>query len=212
MKILLAIDDSKFSEAATQAVIAQYQRQGTEIKVLHVVDLTLPIPTSSAAGFRRESLKHGAELVQRTEQLLVKAGYKVLTAVEEGDPRSKILDDAAHWNADLVILGSHGRTGVNRFLMGSVSEAVAHHASCSVQIVRIPAEPRHRSVRSNEIRKDVDIYRGRARQQTLTEPKRRKRVCNICGKPSGNSICPTCADKIRAEALARKKREDKGEE
>jgi len=42
--------------------------------------------------------------------------------------------------------------------------------------------------------------------------KQRRRVCNVCGQPSGPTICPACSDRIRAEALARKKREDKGEE
>jgi hypothetical protein len=42
--------------------------------------------------------------------------------------------------------------------------------------------------------------------------KQPRRVCNVCGKPSGPTICPMCSDRIRAEALARKKREDKGEE
>lgn len=125
----------KFRKLPRRRLSRNTSRRGTEIKVLHVVDLPLPMPTSYAAGFRQESLKHGEELVQRTEQLLVKTGYKVLTAVEEGDPRFKILDHAARWNADLVILGSHGRKGVNRFLMGSVSEAVARHASCSVQTI-----------------------------------------------------------------------------
>jgi nucleotide-binding universal stress UspA family protein len=213
MKVLLAIDDSKFSEAAAQAVIAQHQPQGTEVKVLHVVDLALPIPTSYAAGFRQESLKRGEELVRRTEQLLAKAGYKVLTAVEEGDPRSKIVDHATRWNADLIVLGSHGRKGLDRLLMGSVAEFVSRHAACSVQIVRIPPEaPRHLSVSSNERRKDVGVPGGRTQTPTVMQTKRRKQVCSVCGKPSGNSICPTCADKIRAEAVARKKREDKGEE
>jgi hypothetical protein len=43
-------------------------------------------------------------------------------------------------------------------------------------------------------------------------PKQRKQVCSVCGKPSGSNICGTCSDRIRAEALARKRREDKGEE
>ena len=63
MRLLLAIDDSKFSEAATKAVIAQCQPQGTEVKVLNVVDLAIPIPTSDAGGFRELSLKHGQEVV-----------------------------------------------------------------------------------------------------------------------------------------------------
>jgi nucleotide-binding universal stress UspA family protein len=138
MKIVLAIDESRFSEAATKAVIAQYQPHGTEVKVLNVVDLPLPIPTSDAAGFRELSLKHGHELVQRAEHLLSKAGYKTQTAVEEGDPKSKIIDQAKKWKADLIVMGSHGRKGVNRFLVGSVAETVSRHASCSVEIVRIP--------------------------------------------------------------------------
>ena|SRR5579864_4512260 len=138
MKIVLAIDESRFSEAATQAVIAQYQQQGTEVKVLNVVDLPLPIPTSDAAAFRELSLKHGQELVQRAERLLSKAGYKTQIAVEEGDPKSKIIDQAKKWKADLIVMGSHGRKGINRFLVGSVAEVVSRHASCSVEIVRIP--------------------------------------------------------------------------
>lgn len=138
MKVLLATDGSKFSQAATQAIISQWRQQGTEVKVLNVVDLPLLIPTLYAAEFREESLKHGEELVRQAEQPLTKAGYKVETAVEEGDPKSKIVEDAARWKADLIILGSHGRRGMERFLMGSVSDAVARHAPCSVQVVRIP--------------------------------------------------------------------------
>ena len=138
MRLLLAIDDSKFSEAATQAVIAQFQPQGTEVKVVNVVDLAIPIPTSDAAGFRQESLKHGQEVVRRAEQMLNRAGYIVQTAVEEGDPRSKIIDQATQWNAELIVVGSHGRKGLDRFLMGSVAEGIVHHAPCSVEIVRTP--------------------------------------------------------------------------
>jgi len=138
MKLLLAIDDSKFSEAATQAVIAQFQPQGTEVKVLSVVDLLLPIPTSDAAGYRELSLKHGQELVQKAERLLSNAGFKTQIAVQEGDPTSKIIDQATQWKADLILMGSHGRKGLSRFLMGSVAQNVSRHASCSVQIVRMP--------------------------------------------------------------------------
>jgi len=138
MKLLLAIDGSRFSEAATQAVIAQYQPQGTEIKVLNVVDLPIPIPTSYGAGFRELSLKHGQEVVHHAESLLSKAGFKTETVVEEGYPSSKIIDQAKRWKADAIVMGSHGRKGVDRFLMGSVAETVSRHASCSVEIVRIP--------------------------------------------------------------------------
>jgi nucleotide-binding universal stress UspA family protein len=57
-------------------------------------------------------------------------------AIELGEPRTMILDTAKTWGADLIVLGSHGRRGMDRFLMGSVSEAVAIHAHCSVEVVR----------------------------------------------------------------------------
>jgi nucleotide-binding universal stress UspA family protein len=137
MKILLATDGSKFSEAAIQAVISQCRPQATEVRVLNVVDLPLPIPTLYAAEFREESLENGKDLVRQAEERLTKAGYKVQTAVDEGDPKSKIVEDAASWHADLIVLGSHGRKGMDRFLMGSVSDAVSRHAPCSVEVVRI---------------------------------------------------------------------------
>jgi len=63
------------------------------------------------------------------------------TAVREGDPRSAIVDEADEWGADLVVIGSHGRTGVTRWLLGSVAGAIVSHAPCSVEVVR-RREPR----------------------------------------------------------------------
>jgi len=136
MKILLATDGSKCSEAAIQAVISQCRPEETEVKVLNVVDLPVLIPTLYAAEFREASLENGQDLVRQAEDRLTKAGYKVEKAVEEGDPKAKIVEDAASWHADLIVLGSHGRKGIDRFLMGSVSEAVSRHAPCSVEVVR----------------------------------------------------------------------------
>jgi len=85
-----------------------------------------------------ESQKQNAEaLVLKAAELLRARGLKVVATLEEGDPKSKILDVAEEWRADLIVVGSHGRRGFERFLMGSVSDAVARHAKCSVQIVRI---------------------------------------------------------------------------
>jgi hypothetical protein len=64
------------------------------------------------------------------------------------------------------------------------------------------------------IRSQAPVAAAAAQDKTKTSPKpakQRRSVCNVCGK-SGPSICPTCSDRIRAEALVRKKREDKGEE
>jgi nucleotide-binding universal stress UspA family protein len=143
MKILLAVDDSKFSEAATQALIRQMKPNGAEVCVMHVVEPLLLMPDfrpgtieelqASEERFR----KRGEELTARAAEQLRAAGYKAHTVVKEGDTRAEIIDYAAHWGADLIVLGSHGWKGLDRFLMGSVAEYVSRHAKCSVQIVRI---------------------------------------------------------------------------
>ncbi len=78
------------------------------------------------------------DLVKNAAERLRSAGFDASTSVREGDPKMVILDCATEWRADLIVVGSHGRKGVTRFLLGSVSEAVARHAYCSVEIVRLP--------------------------------------------------------------------------
>ena len=144
MKILLAIDDSKFSEAAIEAVIRQATPQETEVKVLHVIEPIPIYPNGQAWGYGpeasqvlKEQRNEAEELVARAGQTLREKNFKVMTAIEEGNPKEVIIDSAAEWHADLIVVGSHGRKGLDRFFMGSVSDAVARHAHCSVQIVRV---------------------------------------------------------------------------
>jgi nucleotide-binding universal stress UspA family protein len=144
LKILLAIDDSKFSQAATEVVATQAKPQGTEVRVLHVIEPIPIYPDGQAWGyggseFTAGQRKEAEELVARAAQRMREAGFQVTTAIEAGNPKVVIIDSAAEWAADLIILGSHGRKGLDRFLIGSVSEAVARHARCSVQIVRLPS-------------------------------------------------------------------------
>jgi nucleotide-binding universal stress UspA family protein len=146
MKILLAVDDSKHSEAAAQAVLAQGLPQDTEVTVLHVVEpMPLLVAREMAAyepkleAARRAQLDEAEALVGRTAERLRSKGWKVTTAVKEGDPKSEIIDLASSWHADLIVMGSHGKKGINRFLLGSVSDAVVRHAHCSVELVRLPS-------------------------------------------------------------------------
>ena len=136
MKVLLAVDESRYSESAAEALVQQIPPEKAEVCIFHAVDLQLPIPTSDAEAFRQESMRQGNELAHRIERFLKKAGYKTQTVVQEGYPKSLIVDYAARWGADLIVVGTHGRKGVNRFLMGSVAESVSRHAPCSVLVVR----------------------------------------------------------------------------
>ena len=84
--------------------------------------------------------KRLAELIQRLQPQIEQASRVDDVTLGEttalGEPRAVILDTAKEWEADLIVLGSHGKRGVDRFLLGSVSEAVAIHAPCSVRVVR----------------------------------------------------------------------------
>jgi nucleotide-binding universal stress UspA family protein len=146
MKILLAIDDSKFSEAAIQAVIARANSKDTEVRVLHVVEPPSLLVAREIGGNDQaleavwgEETKEAQALVTKTSETLRSHGLKATAAVHQGDPKSVIIDAAEEWHADLIVIGSHGRKALDRFLMGSVSEAIARHAHCSVEIVRIPS-------------------------------------------------------------------------
>ena len=79
----------------------------------------------------------------------------VTTDVLSGSPKRVILEDAEAFGADLIVVGSHGHGMLDRFLLGSVSQAVALHATCSVEIVRIP------KTQSSSIDEDAGQQTGR---------------------------------------------------
>lgn len=143
MRIIVAVDGSRFSDAAVQFVMAQ-ARPTDEIRVLHVLEPPplLAVREMSGQGSALEKVwesekKVAHELVEKTTELYRSKGMKVTGSVQDGDAKSTILQAAKEWRADLIVLGSHGRKGLEHFLMGSVSDAVARHAGCSVEIVRV---------------------------------------------------------------------------
>lgn len=160
MKIMLAVDGSHFSDAAVQALIARPLPKNTEIRVLHVLEPPSWLASRNRPGYApaldaewwAAEKEQAQRLVEDTAELLRSKGLTATSVVEEGDPKSRILDIAGDWNADLIILGSHGRTGLRHFLMGSVSEAVARHARCSVEIVRIQSRDRGERACSPQLR------------------------------------------------------------
>ncbi len=144
MKILLATDGSKFSDAAARSVVRQFRPQEAEVRVLNVVEpVSETAPPQMSPRYYPElqdQVAEAKEMTARTAQMLADAGFKVCTSVATGEAKTVILEEAADWKADLIVVGSHGRTGLERFLLGSVSEAIARHTSCSVEIVRLQPE------------------------------------------------------------------------
>jgi len=146
MRVLLAIDDSVFSEAAASALASRVHAKGTQVLIVRVLEplvhTVIPRmePTFSAemVSVLEDDRKQAGDSLEKAAQLLRRAGFQVDTRVAENEVRTAILDIATEWQADLIVVGSHGRKGLNKFLLGSVAESVVRHAKCSVWIVRVP--------------------------------------------------------------------------
>ena len=142
MKILLAIDDSQYSADAVEEIAARPWPAGTTVRVLSAVDVT-PIATDPAFiasldidTLRNEIARRYKEVTSRAVCLLQEKGLSAEMVLRDGDPRSVIVDEAKDWSANLIVVGSHGYTGVKRWLLGSVAHSVVSHAPCSVEVVR----------------------------------------------------------------------------
>jgi nucleotide-binding universal stress UspA family protein len=148
LKVLLAVDGSEGSRHATDAIAARPWPRGAEFRVLSAVDLNMSAWQGAfeMPGFETEYLEsQRAAAMKRTEEAIGSARKTLeaagLTTSESisvllASPKEIILQEAAAWPADWIILGSHGSSGLSRFLIGSTSETVATHATCSVEVVR----------------------------------------------------------------------------
>jgi len=142
MRILLAVDGSAPSQDAIDEVAERSWPASTNARVISVVRPYVPPATEFvSAAFTpqdvlQEQEKDAQQIAARAAERLTRSGLLVDTVVRQGDPRTVIVDEAAEWGADLIVVGSHGRTGLTRLLLGSVAQAVVAHAPCSVEVVR----------------------------------------------------------------------------
>ena len=147
MKILLPLDGAPCSTSAVEAVVKQFRPADTEVRVLHVVEWPKAIPMHLALGegptagadllaSRDRAFREGEGLLARAAERLKEAGFDTSQTVVSGEARDSIIAAAADWHPDLIVIGSHGWKGLDRFMLGSVSDAVVRRAPCSVEVVR----------------------------------------------------------------------------
>jgi nucleotide-binding universal stress UspA family protein len=140
MRILLAVDNSECSNAAAKSIAERPWPSESTIRVLFVVRMYTPLPTPygmlSDEEVTQPLFREAEGVLEQTTAKLGAPGLTIEKCVRQGDPRHEIVEEAKDWSADLIIVGSHGRTGVQRWLLGSVAEHVVRHASCSVEVVR----------------------------------------------------------------------------
>jgi nucleotide-binding universal stress UspA family protein len=138
-KILIAVDESAFAARAADVGFELARSLGAEVALIHAVD-------PSVVAYAPEGGIPASELIALGQQdgrkLLAALGQRAslqpapLQFVHTGKPATEIVKAARDWPADLIVIGSHGREGVGRLLLGSVAEAVMRHAACPVLIVR----------------------------------------------------------------------------
>jgi nucleotide-binding universal stress UspA family protein len=149
MKVLLAIDGSPHSHAALVEFARQPWPDGTEVKIWTVLHTSLPlvmdplfIGVSAHVQQAGEQRNNAPALVEAASRLIRAAAPAIVvtTKIVEGVPQDVIVQEASDWDADLIVLGSHGYGRVRRMVLGSVASAVVANAPSSVQVVR--AKPR----------------------------------------------------------------------
>jgi nucleotide-binding universal stress UspA family protein len=144
-RILVATDGSEQSEAAVDEIAQQHLPADTEVRVISVVEppnLGEGVDTSFYVEIEKTARERARAAVENAAtKLRADEGNRklnVTTEVLSGSPKGVILEEAEAFSADLIVVGSHGHGMLERFLLGSVSQAVALHARCSVEIVRSP--------------------------------------------------------------------------
>ena len=141
MKIMIAVDDSQHSRRAVEFVTRTRWPAGSRMIVVSVV---VAFPTGAFvesgaavdAGFTATLVPLAQAAIERAEGMLREAGLCAEGRVLVGDPRDALVLAAKEERVELLVLGSHGRTGLTRLLLGSVSSHAVNHAPCSVLVVK----------------------------------------------------------------------------
>jgi nucleotide-binding universal stress UspA family protein len=141
MNVLVGVDDSPFSRAALDYVKRLSWPSNTEFLVVSSCPPVFIGPGEAVAAdaimeLNRQQERYHTDTAERGASELQAANLRARPRMLSGDPRHALLNEARAFKADLIVVGSHGRSGVAKLLLGSVASHVVSHAPCSVLVVR----------------------------------------------------------------------------
>lgn len=167
MKVLIAIDDSPCSAAALEQMLSRGWSEDSEIKIATVIEpfvygsmapTIYPEFAQSVANAERDYIDFNERLVKsQVDRLRQSMKCKVEGIVLHGAVAETIVAEAKSWKADLIVLGSHGRRGFQKFFLGSVSEKVLRLADCSVEVVKDRAAFKEREAEENTAKETAKV-------------------------------------------------------
>jgi nucleotide-binding universal stress UspA family protein len=138
-KILVPIDGSDYSNRAAEYAIGIAKAQGAEVVLVYVVDELVIDQFSNSAertSIEAELKKDGQRATKYVESVLEKAGVKSSSMLLKGRPFEQIVNTTKSFDIDLVVMGTYGRRGAERILIGSVAERVIEYSPCPVLVVK----------------------------------------------------------------------------
>ena len=143
-RILVAVDGSSTSDRVLQEAIRLARDQRAALHIVHVVDmvpLLWDVEFTDIEAIQRALRQAGRTLVDRAREAAKSAGIEAEAQLAEiGTPgqrvAGRIVQAATAWPADLLVIGTHGRRGLDHLLLGSIAEGVAHLAPMPVLLVR----------------------------------------------------------------------------
>ena len=137
VRILIGVDGSRYAEAAVEAVARRAWPADSEARVVAALDLTMMSSLSLMEEVSQKDEMSAKKIAEAAAEKLRDTGLIVSTLVKKDDPRRLLIDESERWGADSIFVGARGLRAIERFLIGSVSSAVAARAHCSVEVIRV---------------------------------------------------------------------------
>ena len=201
-KILVPTDFSECSQVAVEYAVSLAKAYKGELCIFHVMEpivYELDFSFVQPTGFPDLKDRLSESLNKKLASIQAE-GISAEGFVFSGIPSREIIKFANSRQADLIVMGTHGRTGLAHVLLGSTAERVIQQAPCPVLTINASKKLMAAKVKTNKMEEDLRLAQGILGRKIQTT------FCHLCGKASNEFICEPCKIRVQAEALEKKKR------